>query len=277
MNKKDFLEILKDYLKGTFSEMEINDILRDYEEFFLNGELEGKSDEEIIKNLGSPKAIAKELIEEIKGGTSENKNGDEVKEKINREAKKAWKNVKYASQKAGKKGKEFLDSSTIVNGDISGAAVKGIIFVITCLLIIPSFTVIMTMIVSGLGLIGFTVGNIAAYIGTFIFFGIGNSIGFFGLFISIGWTGLVILLWLLYCLVWKALKHLVVVYISWIKKRNMYVRVKEKHEGNSGKEAEKEDSSEKTNVEEFKALSVESTVDLNNEENKENNGGEFNE
>ncbi len=49
MTKNDFLDILRDYLKGAFSELEINDILRDYEEFFLNGELQGKSDEEIIK------------------------------------------------------------------------------------------------------------------------------------------------------------------------------------------------------------------------------------
>ena len=55
MTKNDFLDILRDYLKGTFSELEINDILRDYEEFFLNGELQGKSNEEIIKSLASPK------------------------------------------------------------------------------------------------------------------------------------------------------------------------------------------------------------------------------
>ena len=67
MTKNDFLDILRDYLKGAFSELEINDILRDYEEFFLNGELQGKSDEEIIKTLGSPKSIAKELTEEMKG------------------------------------------------------------------------------------------------------------------------------------------------------------------------------------------------------------------
>ncbi len=36
MTKNDFLDILRDYLKGAFSELEINDILRDYEEFFLN-------------------------------------------------------------------------------------------------------------------------------------------------------------------------------------------------------------------------------------------------
>ena len=67
MNKEEFLDILKDYLKGHFSVSEIDDILRDYEEFFINGKLEGKSEEEVAKGLGSPKNVASELIREMKG------------------------------------------------------------------------------------------------------------------------------------------------------------------------------------------------------------------
>ena len=62
MRKEDFLEILKDYLKKDFSEDEIIDILRDYEEYFVNGAIEGKSEMEIISSLGSPKEIANELL-----------------------------------------------------------------------------------------------------------------------------------------------------------------------------------------------------------------------
>ena len=71
MNKEEFLDILKDYLKGHFSAYEIDDILRDYEEFFINGKLEGKSEEEVAKGLGSPKQVATELIREMKGSVGE--------------------------------------------------------------------------------------------------------------------------------------------------------------------------------------------------------------
>ena len=64
MRKEDFLESLKDYLKNDFSEDEVRDILRDYEEYFVNGAIEGKSEIEIISSLGSPKEIANELLSE---------------------------------------------------------------------------------------------------------------------------------------------------------------------------------------------------------------------
>ena len=64
MKKEDFLEILRDYLKKGFSEDEVMDILRDYEEYFVDGIIEGKSEIEIISSLGSPKEIANELLSE---------------------------------------------------------------------------------------------------------------------------------------------------------------------------------------------------------------------
>ena len=64
MKKEDFLEILRDYLKKGFSEDEVMDILRDYEEYFVDGIIEGKSEIEIKSSLGSPKEIAIELLSE---------------------------------------------------------------------------------------------------------------------------------------------------------------------------------------------------------------------
>ena len=64
MKKEDFLEILRDYLKKDFSEDEVMDILRDYEEYFVDGIIEGKSEIDIIQSLGSPKEIANELLAE---------------------------------------------------------------------------------------------------------------------------------------------------------------------------------------------------------------------
>lgn len=64
INKADYLDVLKDYLLKVYSEEESLDILRDYEEYFLNGKLDGKTEEEIILELGSPKKIVQELKEE---------------------------------------------------------------------------------------------------------------------------------------------------------------------------------------------------------------------
>ena len=52
MNKADYLDVLKDYLLQYYSEEESLDILRDYEEYFLNGKLDGKTEEEIAKEDG---------------------------------------------------------------------------------------------------------------------------------------------------------------------------------------------------------------------------------
>ena len=64
INKVEYLDVLKDYLLEIYSEEESLDILRDYEEYFLNGKLDGKTEEEIILELGSPKKIVQELKEE---------------------------------------------------------------------------------------------------------------------------------------------------------------------------------------------------------------------
>lgn len=70
INKVDYLDVLKDYLLKFYSEEESLDILRDYEEYFLNGKLDGKTEEEIILELGSPKRIVQEIREEEKNISS---------------------------------------------------------------------------------------------------------------------------------------------------------------------------------------------------------------
>lgn len=247
MTKNDFLDILRDYLKGSFSDLEINDILRDYEEFFLNGELQGKSDEEIIKSLGSPKSIANELIEEIKGQrkTASNTNS-ELKEKFSKDVKNLWKNVNRQGKKVGNKTKEFLDSNSVINGKISSAGVKLIIVIISVLLFFPALTIAMSMIASGLGLIGMSIANFIGYLGAAFLCGINISMGVFGFFACIAWTGFIILGWTVYCLVYKGLKYLVVQYISWIKTRNMYVRVKNEQESNKYNKDNSDTNNEKS-------------------------------
>ncbi len=244
MNKNDFLDILRDYLKGTFSQLEINDILRDYEEFFLNGELQGKSDEEIIRGLGSPKSIAQELIEEMKGqGFAPENNTNEMFEKFNKETKKAWTNVKVTGRKVSNKAKEFLDSNSVINGSISSAGVKLIIVLLTIGIVMAAMPVIFTMLGSLLALVGMSVANFIGYLGAAVLCGINLSMGVFGFFVCIAWTGFLILGWILYTLAYKGLKFLWIKYISWVRTRKMYVRVKEQQEDRSSRD-EKTESSE---------------------------------
>lgn len=60
MNREQFLQQLANQLSALPKE-ERDDILNDYNEYFEDGLLEGKSESEISKNLGSPELIAKEL------------------------------------------------------------------------------------------------------------------------------------------------------------------------------------------------------------------------
>ncbi len=61
MNKTEYLKELAQLLK-KIPENERKDILYDYQEHFEVGTDEGKSEEDIIKDLGSPKVIARELL-----------------------------------------------------------------------------------------------------------------------------------------------------------------------------------------------------------------------
>lgn len=60
MNREQFLTQLSEHL-STLPRNERDDILNDYNEYFEDGLLEGKSESEIAENLGSPEWIAKEL------------------------------------------------------------------------------------------------------------------------------------------------------------------------------------------------------------------------
>lgn len=61
MNKEQFLDNLERAL-GKLSQGEREEIIRDFQEHFLIGVEEGKTEEEIAKSLGSPQQIAKELL-----------------------------------------------------------------------------------------------------------------------------------------------------------------------------------------------------------------------
>ncbi len=61
MNKQQFIQELADALV-RLPEDERADIVRDYEEYFIAGQENGKTEEEIAHSLGSPRKIARELL-----------------------------------------------------------------------------------------------------------------------------------------------------------------------------------------------------------------------
>ncbi len=60
MNRKEFFKDLSKYLRGIPREDE-EDIINDFEEHFDMGEKEGRTEEDLAKSLGDPKALANQL------------------------------------------------------------------------------------------------------------------------------------------------------------------------------------------------------------------------
>ena len=65
MNKLDYLNQLENILKKHhMSKADIDDIIRDYAEFFEEGRRQGQNDGEISAKLGSPELVAQQILEE---------------------------------------------------------------------------------------------------------------------------------------------------------------------------------------------------------------------
>ena len=61
MNRKQWIRKLRKALKNYPSHM-VDEIIEDYNEHFENGIYQGKSEEEIARELGDPKDVASEYI-----------------------------------------------------------------------------------------------------------------------------------------------------------------------------------------------------------------------
>ena len=72
MSRYEYLKTLENHLRLSLSRSEINDILRDYGEYFNEGENQGKSEWEIIAKLGDPKEVARQIISESHKGQPRN-------------------------------------------------------------------------------------------------------------------------------------------------------------------------------------------------------------
>ena len=67
MTKYEFLKELREALEGQVPMSEIEDSISYYRDYFSRQEADGSSEQEILEELGSPRLIAKSIIE-TKGG-----------------------------------------------------------------------------------------------------------------------------------------------------------------------------------------------------------------
>lgn len=81
MSRYEYLKSLEGYLLKYLSREEVNEILRDYGEYFSEGEQTGKSEAQIIAELGDPQTVARQIILESKPGTAINFDSNSVKVK----------------------------------------------------------------------------------------------------------------------------------------------------------------------------------------------------
>lgn len=70
MNRNQYMEVLERELRG-FSELDRREILKDYNNFFEEGMSDGRTEEEVSKDLGDPRELARNLREERRAHISQ--------------------------------------------------------------------------------------------------------------------------------------------------------------------------------------------------------------
>lgn len=220
MNKVEYLDMLKDYLMKYYSEEEIFEILRDYEEYFVNGKLDGKTDSEIILELGSPKKIVLDLIEE--DGVEKNDLFSNLKDRFYK-----WYDRRFF-EKVQKKSSEIVDEGkTVVKRNKSTIS-----FVFTNILLLflhfIMFCIVMTLVCFLISMVLLTIaGVVTAIVLTPVTI---NGLSF--LTMSYAWIifpillaiGLFILMSILIYYFSKFLYKFILEYINWVKVQMMYKR-----------------------------------------------------
>lgn len=227
LNKREFLEILKDYLSNHFSDDEVNDILRDYEEYFIDGEIEGKSDIQIIESLGSPKSIVRDLVDEMNSSkiNSSNKRFDKIYDNLNK--------VKLKFIDRYQKSKEIINNKLTPNlkNDEEGLSTKLIKILLTVLsagLIFIGVLFVLFMIFIGIGIIASNIAFVTLIITSGPLFALDKSITLLIIFTIITILGFDILGIQVYMYLLKLGKKLYKRYINWLKNKKIYINAKER-------------------------------------------------
>jgi len=60
-NEQEYIRILRSRLEGTLPREELDDIISDYTEHFTVGKVNGRTDDDLWKSLGSPEDVAREI------------------------------------------------------------------------------------------------------------------------------------------------------------------------------------------------------------------------
>ena len=227
LNKREFLEILKDYLSNHFSYDEVNDILRDYEEYFIDGEIEGKSDIQIIESLGSPKSIVRDLVDEMNSSkiNSSNKRFDKIYDNLNK--------IKLKFRDKYQKSKEIINNKLTPNlkNDEEGLSTKLIKILLTVLstgLVFIGVLFVLFMIFIGIGIIASNIAFVTLIITSGPLFALDKSITLLIIFTSMTILGFDILGIQVYIYLLKLGKKLYKRYINWLKNKKIYINAKER-------------------------------------------------
>ena len=75
MSRQDFLQDMKEALEGEVSPSAVQDNLRYYENYFREQNAAGRSDEEILAELGDARLIARTILESVEAGVDASPEG----------------------------------------------------------------------------------------------------------------------------------------------------------------------------------------------------------
>jgi uncharacterized membrane protein len=218
LKKEDFLDILRDYLKKDFSDDEVVDIVRDYEEYFIDGLIEGKSEIEIIQSLGSPKEIASELIMQ-----TNIKNKSKVMGKVENFFIEVKDKFKYSLNKL----KINLNNKNHIN---SRKKISILQLILTICLIPFVVSVALATFSAGIFLICSVVLGIISIPFSISLSNIMPELKMVIIFLFMAFIGLEILIWQLFIKVLKLEKKIIKKYCTWLKTNQLYINASRKKE-----------------------------------------------
>lgn len=222
MNKLDYFDLLNDYLRKYYSIEETQEILRDYEEYFINAKLDNKTDAEIIEELGSPKKIVLNLIDE-------DGRHREGRWQTCRNRFYIWYERRFLTSVQNKLTNSRASESTVLNnfGKLLGFLVKNI-----CLLFLHVVVLIFlgTFLAFLLFLVGITISGIllAVFLTPVTLSGFSFlNMSFLGIIFPIMLAvGLAILMCLIIRILAKFIYRFILEYIHWVKLQMMYKKVR---------------------------------------------------
>jgi uncharacterized membrane protein len=218
LKKEDFLDILRDYLRKDFSEDEVVDIVRDYEEYFIDGLIEGKSEIEIIQSLGSPKEIASELIMQ-----TNIKNKSKVMGKVENFFIEVNGKFKYSLNKL----KINLNNK---NHAKSRKKISILQVILTICLIPFVLSIALATFSAGIFLICSVVLGIISIPFSISLSNIMPELKMVIIFLFMAFIGLEILIWQLFIKVLKLEKKIIKKYCTWLKTNQLYINASRKKE-----------------------------------------------